>query len=120
MKHFDDFKDDEAIELWAKIIDPLAEISVDKTFVSLVRDKGQKATVFEAVKSVLSEHKSALLTILDALKEDGEEITASNVVLKTTNLFVDKGFLQAFTLQGLQNTKTSGGSATENTTESGK
>lgn len=112
MKKLSEYKNEEALDLLAEIIDPVALIFADKKFVeNLQKNK------LSAIKYVLKEHSKSILEILASL--DGvpvEEYECNVITLPITLMQVlnDEDLLDFFKSQGLKMEDESFGSATEN------
>ena len=115
MKKLSDYKGDEAIELWADLLDPLTEILTDEKIKKIVQSGKSKIAI---AKEILRLHKKEAVEILTRI--DPEPIDGLNVIIKLMNLLTEigedeevKGFF-AFAEQE-QTEKESSGSVTENT-----
>lgn len=86
MKRLSDYKGDEAIELWADLIDPLVVILSDKKIAKTVQSGKPKIQI---AKEVLKEHKSEAIEIL--LRIDPEPINGLNIILRLVNLLSEIG-----------------------------
>lgn len=64
MKKLSELKDDEALDLWADLIDPLSEIVTDKEVVNAF----VKVNRLEGVKICIKKHKDALVKCLAAIE----------------------------------------------------
>lgn len=109
-----DLKGEAALDALADIIEPSAEIMTDAHFVKCMRD-GNK---MKAVQLALRNHKKAIIEIMAAL--DGEkpetyEVNFLSLPKKLLEVFNDPEVASLFTSQG--QTRTSSGSAMENTEE---
>lgn len=115
MKKLADYKDAEAIELWADLLEPITKIMADKDVANTV--KSCKAP-FMIASEILKSHKEDAITIL--LRIDPTPIDGLNVIVRIIDIVMEimnneevKGFFasaeQAQTLEGIS------GSATVNT-----
>lgn len=86
MKRLADYKGEEAIELWADLLEPLTEILTDEEVKKVVQGGGAVATI---VKTILKDHSKAAETIL--LRIDPEPIDALNIVLRLVALVKEIG-----------------------------
>lgn len=86
MKKLSDYRGDEAIELWADLLDPLARILSDKKVEAAV--KSGKPKLFIA-KEILKSHKEDATEIL--LRIDPEPINGLNIILRLIALLTDIG-----------------------------
>ena len=87
MKKLSEFKDEEAIELWADLLDPITKIFSDKNFAIMSK---QKRPVLEQVKYILKNHKNEAITILNRIDPE-EPIDAISVVTRTLAIFSEIG-----------------------------
>lgn len=86
MKRLSDYKGDEAIELWADLIDPLAAILSDKKIASTIQSGKPKVKI---AKEVLVGHKKEAVEIL--LRIDPEPVNGLNIILRLVNLLTEIG-----------------------------
>lgn len=113
MKKLSDYKDEEAIELWADLIDPIVSM-FDKTLIANMKGKPPLIIAKEMVKTHPKEVSEILLRI------DPTPIDGMNVVMRLVTLLSDIGNNEemtsffGFALQGQSESEFSG-SATENT-----
>lgn len=117
MRKLSEIQNEDALDVIADIIDPVIEICKDEELKKLMENEKTKN---EAIKAAIKNHKKSVLTILAVL--DGEPIETYKVnliqlPLKLLELFNDPDMLDFFRSQGLMNSDTSSGSATENTEE---
>ena len=120
MKKLSDYKDDEALELWADLLDPLTVILTDNKIRKIVQSGKPKITV---AKEVLKAHKKEAVEILTRI--DPEPIDGFNVVLRLVNLLAEIGQndeIKSFFAYAEQaeTDNESSGSPTENTQEDAK
>lgn len=118
MKTLSDYKGEEAIELWADLIDPLSAILTDKEFTASLRGKAPLTMAKEILKNYSKEASEILLRI------DPEPIDGMNILLRLVALLADIGqnkevmvFFGSAVAEQLESE--SSGSVTENT-EDGK
>lgn len=115
MKKLADYKDAEAIELWADLLEPITKIMADKDVANTV--KSGKAP-FMIASEILKSHKEDAITII--LRIDPTPIDGLNLIVRIVDIVMEimnneevKGFFasaeQATTLKGIS------GSATVNT-----
>lgn len=115
MKKLSDYKGDEAIELWADLLEPLNVILADEE-VSKVIQSGKPRLII--AKSILKSHKKEAVDIM--LRIDPEPINGLNIILRLVALLADIGQndeIKSF-FGYAEQAKTedeSGGSVTENT-----
>ncbi len=86
MKKLSDYKGDEAIELWADMLDPLTDILADDTVQKAVRGGKSKLDI---VKTILKTHKKEAVKLM--LLVDPEPIDGINVVIRLAELVTDIG-----------------------------
>lgn len=118
-----DFKGEEAIEVFAEIVEPLSKIIGDSEIQELAK---KKADVVKYVKPALKNHKKDIIRILSILnrktvEEFENEITLLNLPIMIVDLINDPEVQNLFRSQGqIQLTSlASSGSATENTEAKG-
>lgn len=90
-----DFKNEDAIELIADLIEPISEISTDKELVELLK-KGNK---IKAIQQGLKNHKSSIIQILAILNGVPVEEYSCNPITITKDLLVilnDKELMEVF------------------------
>lgn len=113
MRKLSDYQGDEAIELWADLIEPIAKIIADESVAKIYKTKPR----IEVAREILKKHKEEATQIL--LRIDPSPLNGLNIVVRLLELLLEienaeelKGFFgsagQAKTGSG------SGGSATEN------
>ena len=115
MKNLTDYHGDEAIELWADLLDPLAAIISDDKIQKVIRSGKSRMVI---AQTILKQHKkeaSEILTRIDPTPIDG-----LNIVTRLISLITDIGKndeIKSFFAYAEQanKKKESSGSATENT-----
>lgn len=114
MKRLSDYKNEDAIELWADLIDPIMNIFQD--------DEVRKGVVGEEsalkkAQTILRLHKKDAAALL--LRIDPTPITGLNIITRLLDILSEIEHSEEFgSFFGLQGQKTEGesfGSATENT-----
>ena len=113
MKKLSEYKDDEALDLLADLLEPCIEMFADKELAALIRSNNKIKAVSHAIK----EHKKEVVQIMARL--NGKEvkdfhynvITLPKMVLEVLN---DKELLDFFSQQGENGVETLSGSVTEN------
>ena len=106
---------EEQLDLFADLLEPVGEILSDRELAEPLR-KGKK---LEAIKLGIKRHKQAVIEILALI--DGVEVGAYVVptppvlALKILALLNNPQVTELFTLQGQNATESASGSATENT-----
>lgn len=86
MKRLSDYTGDEAIELWADLIDPIAIILGDKKIAGTIKSGKPKIQI---AKEILKDHKTEATNIL--LRIDPSPINGLNIVLRLVNLLAEIG-----------------------------
>ena len=116
MRKLSEIKGEDALDILADLIEPVAEFSEDKIFVSYVRAGKNTKAVRQAIKG----HKKAVLKVMAIL--EGEDPKTYNpplvrLPIMLLQLFNDPELVSLFQSE---QTVTSSGSATENTEETGE
>ena len=117
MKRLSDYKNEDAIELWAKLLDPIINIFKDKEMQASMR--AQKSAL-EKAKLVLLSHKSDAVTIILAI--DPTPITGLNLGVRLVDVLMEIENSEEFGSffgsphPGMKEEESSG-SVTENTEE---
>ena len=116
-----DFKGEEAIEVMAEIIEPLAMILADKEIQTLAKQEKKPAPV-KYIKPALKNHKEEVITVLATLNrksvdEFKKELTLLNLPIMLVDMINDPEMQNLFRSQGQAIVTSSplSGSATENT-----
>lgn len=86
MKRLSDYKGDEALELWADLLDPLSIILTDNKIKKIIESGQPKIKI---AKDILKAHKKEAVEILTRI--DPEPIDGFNVVLRLVNLIAEIG-----------------------------
>lgn len=114
MRKLADYQGEDALELWADLMEPIARILSDKTMEGLVRSG--KPPVFIA-KEVMKHHKKEAVEI--ALRVDPTPVNGINLPVRVLNFLFElekapelKGF---FDLPGQEQGNPASGSAMEST-----
>ena len=115
MKKLSDYKGDEAIELWADLLDPLTKILGDKKVKDVIQSGKSK---MEIAKEILKSHKEEAVEIM--LRIDPEPIDGLNIILRLVAILSDIGKndeIKSFFgyAEAVKTESESFGSATENT-----
>lgn len=115
MKRLSDFKGEEALELWADLLEPLSEIMTDKEIEKVVKSGAPRLKV---AQTIIKNHAKEAEQIL--LRIDPAPIDALNLVLRLVALINDIGQhedIKSFFGYAAQAKmeKESSGSVTENT-----
>jgi len=124
MKKLSEYKDEEAIEILADILDPVATIATDKGLVDDIRKNfskgGQRIRI---ISRALKTHKKEIFEILAALERVPVEEYHCNMATlpaQILNILNDKDLMEYFLSSAETGEETSSGSATENTEEDGQ
>lgn len=109
-----DYHGEEALDLFADLLEPASEVMSDKEFVEYAR-AGNKV---KAIKMAIKNHKKAVIEILARLDgQEPEEYSVSFFTLpaKVLELVNDPAIKDLFIAQGQKMRNANSGSATENT-----
>lgn len=109
-----DYKDEEALDLLAELIEPAAEIMSDQDVLEAAKNDNKLRAVSIAIKK----HKKAILSVLAALDGVPAENYHCNVFslpAKLVELFNDPDIGQLFSFAGQTEEQATSGSPTENT-----
>lgn len=115
MKKLSDYKGDEAIELWADLLDPLTNILGDQKIQDIIQSGQPKLAI---AKEILKDHKVDAESIL--LRIDPEPVDGLNIILRLIAVLTDIGEREeikaffGYAEQG-QTENEFGGSVTEST-----
>lgn len=115
MKRLSDYKGDEAIDLWADLLEPLAAILGDPKIANVVQSG---KPVMLIAKEILKTHKTEAVEIIERI--DDTPIDGLNIILRLVNLIAEIGENETirsffgFGAQAKTDSKSSG-SPTENT-----
>lgn len=115
-----EYKNEDALDLLADLLEPTAKIFSDKELAEVVRNKGNKIT---ACKVALKNNKKSILEILARLENvpvDKYECNIATVISKLLEIINDEVLADFFTSQSQQMVETSSGKATANTEEEKK
>lgn len=86
MKKLSDYKGDEAIELWADLLEPLTIILSDDKVQNVIKSGKPKLII---AKEILKSHKTEATEIL--LRIDPEPINGLNIILRLIAVLADIG-----------------------------
>ena len=86
MKKLSDYKGEEAIELWADLLEPLSVIFEDEKFRKALASKKSKIAL---AKDILKLHKKEAMEILSRI--DPEPIDGLNIVVRLIAVLADIG-----------------------------
>lgn len=111
-----DFHGEEALDLFADLLEPASEIMTDKEFVEYTR----AGNAVKAVKTAIKEHKKAVIEILarlDGVEPDEYKVGVLTIPVKLLELVNDPALKDLFMQQGQKKENAASGSATEPTAE---
>lgn len=114
MMKLSEYHGEEALDLFADLLEPASEIMADKEFVEHARS----GNMMKAVKTAVKGHKKAVIEILarvDGADPDNYEVNVFTIPVKALELLNDEALKDLFISQGQKKTSESSGSATENT-----
>lgn len=86
MKKLSDYKGNDAIELWADLLEPLSKIFTDKSIVTAVRSGQSKLKI---AQEIIKNHAQDAVAIL--LRIDDEPIDGLNIVIRLVELITEIG-----------------------------
>ena len=117
MKRLSDYKDEEALDLWADLLEPATKILSDKAVTDCINAGIPRILI---ARNILKAHKKEANEIL--LRIDPEPLNGLNIVIRLVNLLVELGenedirtfFVSAGEVKTLNG---SSGSPTESTEE---
>lgn len=115
MKRLSDYKGEDAIELWAELLEPLTEIFGDDEVQNVVRSN---ASMLKKATVILARHKKEAVDVLTTI--DPTPVNGLNIITRLINLINEfqnseeiGGFLSSSRQEKQENT--SSGVVTENT-----
>jgi hypothetical protein len=117
MKKLSEYKDEEALDMLADLIDPVVDIFGDKEVAKYYRG----GVVLEAVKLAIKNHKKSvmkMLSILEGVPEKEYHCNLLTVPKVLVGIFNDPELKDFFTEQSEMISEDASGSATENIEES--
>lgn len=124
MKKLSEFKDDEAMDVLAEILDPMVNMMKNKDFVLAIRGdkkKGIRPNRVEAIKIAITKNRSDVVKIMAVLNETPVEEFHYNLLTlpqMMVEMFNDKELMDFFGSQSEKDSQIPFGSVTENTEES--
>lgn len=86
MKRLSDYKGEDALELWADLLEPITSIFADKEMIASFRSNKPKMLV---AKDILSKHKKEAKEIL--LRIDPSPLDGLNIVTRLVAILADIG-----------------------------
>lgn len=84
MKRLSDYKDEEAIDLWADLLEPIGNIASDKNIAKIVQSGGNKLNM---AKEIIKSHKSEVVEIL--LRIDDTPLNGLNIVTRLVDILTE-------------------------------
>lgn len=123
MKKLTEFKDDEAMDVLAGLIEPASHLFKNKEFVLNIRgnkEKGIKPDRIKAIDIAINEHRKDVVKIMAVLNQTPVEefhydlFTLPKMLL---DIFNDEELISFFHYRAEMNSEASSGSVTENTEE---
>lgn len=124
MKKLSEFKDDEAMDVLAEIIDPMVNMMKNKDFVLAIRgdrEKKIRPNRVEAIKIAITKNRSDVVKVMAVLNETPVEEFHYNLLTlpqMMVEMFNDKELMDFFGYRSEKDSETPFGSVTENTEES--
>ncbi len=121
MRKLSEIQNEDALDVLAELLDPIAELSKDKEIRRPNKnEKGEDVpkTKLEMVQIAIRKHKRAVLKILatlDGVPLEEYNINLIQIPLKVYELLNDEDMMAFFQSQGLNLSDAFSGSATENT-----
>jgi len=109
---FSEIKGEQAINVLAEILDPVAEIATDKEV-----KEAAKSTRLMLAKTIMKKHPKSILKIFALINGEDPDSYAPNILqipAMLLELLNDPAFAQFFPSQGQKPEETSSGSAMEN------
>lgn len=112
MKKLSEYRDEDALELLADLIEPAETIFSDKDVQS-----ANSESMWKAVKVAIKKHKKEvmeIMAILDGIPVEELHINVLSLPIKVMEVISDKDLVNFFVLQSQNMESTSSGSVTEN------
>lgn len=123
MRKLSEIQNEEALDVLADLLDPIAEISKDKEIRKPNIDEAGKPVPksrLEIAQIAIKRHKHAvlkILSILDGVPLESYSVNLVQIPLKVYELLNDEDMMAFFQSQGLNLSDAFSGSATANTEE---
>lgn len=118
MKKLSEYKDGEALDLIADVMEPVVSMTSNKEFMKVMNDDAVPRLV--KVQTAIRTCKNEIINILAILNHvpvDEYHCSVASIIADTADLLSDEDFLGFFGTQGQKTLGTVSGSATENTVE---
>ena len=112
-----DFKGEEAIEVFADLMEPVAKILADGEILDCIKKEMPKVAI---IKKIMKNHPHEIvevMAILDKADPETYEVNLFSIPIKLTEILADEAVTSLFTSQGRKEDKASSGSAMANTEE---
>lgn len=113
-----EYKGEKAIEVFANLLEPIAEMMGDGQLSKDIEENKSKAVI---VANLMKNHPKSIikvLAILDDADPETYEVNFVDIPVKLFELLNDKALTSLFTSRGQNGDRNPSGSATENITES--
>lgn len=115
-----EIKGEQALDLWADLLEPISEIASDKEIAKAV--KAGDVKIAEVASKIMKRHKKSIIAILALIEGEDkkifeEKITAFTLPSKVLALLNDKELMNLFLSQSLTEDARSSASALGNTEE---
>lgn len=110
-----DYKDEEALDLVADLIEPAGKIFSDQELRKAVKDGSSKPSV---AKIIIKNHKSEIIEILARINNvpvNEYHFTVMSLITDVIDIIQDQELMSVFYSQGQKTEITSSGSVSENT-----
>lgn len=86
MKKLSDYKGEEAIELWADLLEPIAELISSKEIADTIKSGASKITI---AKTILKNNPDKAVSILERI--DDTPVDGMNVIVRLIELLAEMG-----------------------------
>lgn len=115
-----EYKNEDALELLADILDPLSDIMTDEEFKRILQEESTKKSINKmAIIQYLLKNQSKqiirILAIIDGTPVEDFEVNILSLTQKLLDVFNDKEMVDFFKSQGQMLAGETSGSVTENT-----
>lgn len=113
---FKDYKNEDAIDMLADLIEPATAIFQDKELAFIAKQNN----VFKLARLAMKKHPTEIIEILariDGVEKEKYSISAPRIIAKLINLIQDKDMMYFFGIAEQSVNEGSSGSATESTEE---
>ena len=111
-----EYKNEDALELLADILDPLSDIMTDGEFIRILQDGSTtKMAIIQYLLKNQSKQIIRILARMDGTPVEDFEVNILSLTTKLLDVFNDKEMVDFFKSQGQMLAGETSGSATENT-----